>query len=748
MILKSVTQKSLGGCDLCGEPAKWQVTFDLAGTGNLCTGCYRSLTSWTCDRGRDAAWRVKGKDSCGHVNYGLATSCAGCGWVRPKECARCGEVAKEGLVKIMAVREGHDCHACNGGGKVKELGVCGTCVGQGTIGSEFCPLCEGRGGTWVNGQEVKCESCEGAGDRRKACPFCKGLGATPTKASVVCSSCMGSGRCSSLSGQRGCPPTRLERVALTDLPEQVREDLKDYVGMYLCFRCATPEMTFHPYIGVDDRECKECGERLAHNNSDLEYCFKHQDNRHCPVCKERLLLDEPGPFCREHTRCVRCGDPVVEDGLYCEAHNNEKGFGRAMGVGKAEENPVKLLAGGERVHRALLVCARRGKLALERAQRLIKKADEIRENRARADRHTLEGEVQLKLIDKELDRLDEKIEVAQHIAARYSHMNMALLDLRTRLIELRRYDLWDPRSTPVYEGWPEFVDCRSCSWRYNIRRTHLCPRCKFNNRQAPREELTITCEVCGQIAHTLHREARPFEVPKEDGKTKRIVKVTFSCERCAMRPWELTQRREGVLEEIEAVAFVKAQASRFASKVIQVVKQVFERKPAQRPTLTSEEERELALENRVQHMLEKAKEEQAERTAAMIEAAPRHKPFELVGQIVSNHGLIPVGGSVPITPKNTDDMSMAVTNLKFGLKSQEELDEIKRKEDAWYDAQERQITADKHNDFWIFVGSWLKHERVERKYKLPFKELFLKASAAWCERMKEMRGRKSAQSSK
>jgi hypothetical protein len=62
---------------------------------------------------------------------------------------------------------------------------------------------------------------------------------------------------------------------------------------------------------------------------------------------------------------------------------------------------------------------------------------------------------------------------------RSQHIGKELLELSERLGHLRRYEIWDPKSTPEYVGEALMVECKKCAIEFNVRTSHkwICPNC-------------------------------------------------------------------------------------------------------------------------------------------------------------------------------------------------------------------------------------------------------------------------------
>lgn len=115
--------------------------------------------------------------------------------------------------ELTAVRP---CETCSGAGKIRTTAPCPTCGGKGTV---LCPVCDGRGFSFVPGSPP-CSTCSGSGQiqqdgRNFACPTCGGTG--KGKSSVIkqpCPSCsQGRTACRECTGGRivsmkECPDCR------------------------------------------------------------------------------------------------------------------------------------------------------------------------------------------------------------------------------------------------------------------------------------------------------------------------------------------------------------------------------------------------------------------------------------------------------------------------------------------------------------------------------------------------------------
>ena len=414
-IIKAISRQHGVGVPCAGahehpEPAKWELDLVPDQKLYLCSEHYRQFTSWQCD-------------SCCKEHSGMSARCE-CGWIRPDRCRRCESPTKLPLIKIVAKRGGHECHSCGGLAKDKRLfyggasdggeivfAKCEDCVGLGTKGKIPCPQCAGD-----SFRKLICTNCDRVGQVIAVCKNCKGTGEVQ-KRSGSCSSCNGSGICMASSIR-----WNLDRIAITDIRQESREELWPYVGQYLCFRCANPDHFFGFQMEPDvcntcdgrgfkaddpgtpcpdcdndeyDRQCEHydlskagglvrCSERLSRLN-EKRFCTLHAKHHLCEVCNRRLRLDEWSGRCREHAKCAFCDKRPEKDketgllGVLCEEHREYKHFGKGIEKGgkidkfekkvNRPENPLHIILVEERILRSIAAMANRADGARKRSRK-------------------------------------------------------------------------------------------------------------------------------------------------------------------------------------------------------------------------------------------------------------------------------------------------------------------------------------------------------------------------------------------
>lgn len=506
------------------EPATWDLDIALVGKLQLCTSHYHELTEWECGNER----------KCNHINYGMATRCGVCGWVRPDTCGKCGEWSTVPLIKITEERAPHKCHTCNGDTKERGLVPCGSCNGNAVVSEQGCVTCYGSGRMMERDQ--MCPGCNGSGQSRSICRICKGAGEVTGWSNSACTTCKGTGICRASSANWG-----IGRIPLTDIAPEHRDTLKPHVGQYLCFRCANPDFQFTPYRNdrtplqcshVEDKPdgLVRCANDVARNNPG-KFCFAHSNSNQCSVCRKRLELDESGGRCRKHAKCGCCNDVPVEGSLFCPSHQEYKALGRMLEKQTSPESPPQILKAREEVAKSREKLDRRCDESLERSKEISDQiikleqtqheiiANDPQINQWRRDEimkieveiagldKTPEGKEKEAKLRKEIEQLEQEInegrddresiligklsvkidglrqEMAKVLAdyVRCQHIGKELLEVSERLQHLQRYELWEREKgrTPEYVGTPLMVSCKKCTMQFNVRTPNkwLCPHC-------------------------------------------------------------------------------------------------------------------------------------------------------------------------------------------------------------------------------------------------------------------------------
>ncbi len=615
MIIRAQSRATSGTCQICTEPAKWRVEFLYTGEKHLCKEHYRELTYWKCE--------------CGLEHYGLAQTCGGagspghisrCNFVRPDLCRKCNAPTINDLYKIVEYREGHACHACAGNKRVRELKKCGDCFGLGYLAeSAVCGVCMGEGirhitpcaeckgfGRAPGGVDLcgkckgkcfkeesdggACHNCSGIGRVKLVCSTCKGVGTQLSPDYVACEVCDETGVCYASSMR-----WKVGRVYLTDIEPQYRDELRPWIGSYVCFKCANPDIDFTKYrepdpnkpdqehrclapIGKDEEGKPILCQTLLSKNGDKQSCWKHTNLHLCRTCGRRLRIDEIG-FCSAHAQCAtdECLEKPVEDSIFCLLHQKAKGLGGRMDGGagevfrgskKAKIGPqFQMIVAEETTHRTIIAMTRRAEGAKKRAAknykimakakaRLAEYREQKFEDEYRAitdlrwrlfdlqDGHpdiepiearindleevieegsTGEERVRIQLFKKEIERAETRWDADKEVYLRYRKIGTDLGNLLHRIVELKHYSIWDPRSTPIYEGKPEIITCKNCFGQFNARATSpvrvspvtnltipargkwICPDCNTDNRPVHNEPERIVCERCSEETNKLYR---------------------------------------------------------------------------------------------------------------------------------------------------------------------------------------------------------------------------------------------------
>ena len=365
-------------CPKClgtGRPqmgVSWEVLFTSGVTGHFCTRHYHAL-DWLCD-------------VCGRLNSIITSRCA-CRNVKPSECRKCHKTYLEGgLYKLVDAA----CVLCDGLGinlsmARSHIDRCKTCrelekadpelfkkehldIVRDDSEEQFpcgadkycCDECTRRTLEVQNNQLVSCDN-------------------TPTGV------------------RRRSKSARwlIQSIDLQDIDGHYHDSLRPYIGQYICFRCACPDMQvvrefaekIDPGTGAEqERYCLICQKegirlKLTRYNPSGILCFRHRgfctcghpkdvhtrvikpENpnrkkrqlgceqcalrekerqcerfvsgyRMCVVCGRELQFTE-GPYCSAHTTCLApgCDDRPVEGEVMCKKHPHIKGFGAFLDRG-------------------------------------------------------------------------------------------------------------------------------------------------------------------------------------------------------------------------------------------------------------------------------------------------------------------------------------------------------------------------------------------------------------------------------
>jgi hypothetical protein len=316
------------------------------------------------------------------------------------------------------------------------------------------------------------------------------------------------------------------------------------------------------------------------------------------------------------------------------------------------ESPPQILGAQERVQRSLVALERRCDSSRERARRHTEKIRELerleyeitaldspenkeKHNEVLSLKAELEGkeegkeeaeELKLRIADlefqinegrkpkeridllkihKEVEKLDKWIEDDLAVYIRNRHIGKELFELLERLKELRRYELWDPKSTPVYMGKPEMVLCKTCTVKFNARLTKwLCPSCTVvtavqvgnvgrgeksdskiayihyptDNRPEFEHEKILVCELCCKRVSRIKPTRLLIPLRYVRGDSPSVPRaVYFACESCIFRyrannSKENNERREKLVNELVAKELLYAQCADAREKFYEKLK--------------------------------------------------------------------------------------------------------------------------------------------------------------------------------
>lgn len=493
-LIKAIGMGVHGDCTypMCTHEATWEVEMETLGVMLLCREHYRQLFSWTCPE-------------CETVNVGVSQRCEKCYWLRPGMCAACGEEVSAVLMKVaqkLCSWEKADCKELALSGslfcKVHEtmtdpegreprntslrwgrrgpigstdrvylndiddifrerlapyLGkyVCFLCANPEVIvhrprPDDPCPGCNGQ----KKVDDHECPVCEGAGvmlrkcNVKKRCAACTGKGEVETGEDTVCPECLGDHKraCATCSGKRTVK--------------------KDPV-IEIC----------RPCLGTGEVPCREI---LNHHNE--KTCHAHTDRSHCLTCMDeamkdarreaerrgedpdaidpasikvrKLQIDEPGPFCRDHAKCLRypeCDKPQAAGSLLCDGHRSVKGLGSTIQRQRKFENPAQIAELKQRIRNYCAATRRRHAGAVERVGRFeseirrgIDYIDYMEGFQRELDVSKREDQIQYELSKanifstrQDIDKARRKLMMAKEVASQTGVVSFDLLLLLKRL---------------------------------------------------------------------------------------------------------------------------------------------------------------------------------------------------------------------------------------------------------------------------------------------------------------------------
>jgi len=547
-LIKAIGMGVQGQCTypLCAHEATWEVEVEALGIMLLCREHYRETFSWNCPE-------------CETVNVGVSQRCEKCYWLRPGTCASCGEEVSAVLMKVaqkLCSWEKADCKELALSGslfcKVHEemtdpegreprsaslrwgrrgpigstdrvylndvdsifrerlapyLGkyVCFLCANPEVIVhrprmDDPCPACNGD--KQANGD---CYACEGAGimlrkcNAKKKCAACAGKREVETGEDAVCPECLGDRK----------------RACVTCLG---RRTVKKDPVLEMC----------RPCLGAGEVACEEI---LNHHND--KTCHAHTDRSHCPTCKDKamdearreaeqrgedpdaidptslkvrkLRIDEPGPFCSDHAKCIRypdCKQPQAAGSLLCDEHRTVKGLGSTIQRQRKFENPAQIVELRQRIRNYFNSTRKRFAGAVERVARF---EDEIRRSvdqivylemfQKDLNLSTREDQIQYELskakilgMRQEIDKSRRKLALAKEVASQTGVVHFDLLLLLKR-ISTTYADLDGSSSLHT----PRSLSLAETAVIYN-------PPVKIIN-----EPDKFCCEICGRPVKRVHK---------------------------------------------------------------------------------------------------------------------------------------------------------------------------------------------------------------------------------------------------